>query len=59
MENFNLMFTRMNDLSLIQQEVKKQLQETNQKVDQCTAEQHLIVQQVRANEQAVAQLTVK
>jgi hypothetical protein len=49
MDNFNLLFTRMNDIGIIQQEVKQQLTETNLKVAQCTADQQFIAQQVRAN----------
>jgi len=59
MENFDLLFTLMNDIGIIQQEVKQQLIDTNLKVAQCTADQQFIAQQVRANGQAVAQLTLR
>jgi len=49
----------MNDISVIQQELKTQMQENNKKVDKCAAEQQFIAQQVRANGQAVAQLTLQ
>lgn len=58
-ENFDLVFARMNDLGAIQQDLKKQMEANNQKVDKCAREQQFIAQQVRANGQAVAQLTVQ
>jgi len=48
----------MDDIGVIQQELKTQMQENNKKVDKCSAEQQFIAQQVRANGQAVAQLTL-
>ena len=57
MDNFDLLFTRMNDIGIIQQEVKQQLADTNLKVAQCTADQQFIAQQMCANGQAVPQLT--
>lgn len=59
MDNFELMFNRMNDLGAIQQELKQQLDTQNLKVDQYTAEQRVIAQQVKANGRAVAHLTIK
>lgn len=57
-ENFDLLFARMNDLGTIQQDMKE-LTKTSAKVDQCTTDQQYIAQQVRANGQAVAQLTLR
>lgn len=59
MDQFVLLFTRMNDIGEIQQDMKKQLKDTSTKVDKCTAEQNFIAQQVRANGQVVAQLTIR
>jgi hypothetical protein len=55
MENLDLLFTSLNDMGTIQQEVKQQLANTTRKVEQCTAEQKIITEQVKANGQAVAQ----
>lgn len=59
MDNFDLLYARLNDMGLIQQEVKQQLADTTRKVDQCTSDQRLIAQQVKANGQVVAQLTLR
>jgi hypothetical protein len=59
MENFDLLYARLNDMGIVQQEVKQQLTDTTRKVEQCTADQRFIAQQVQANGQAVAQLTLK
>ena len=59
MESVDLLFHRMNDIGVIQQELKTQMQENNKKVDKCAAEQQFIAQQVRTNGQAVAQLTLQ
>ena len=59
LESVDLLFHRMNDIGVIQQELKTQMQENNKKVDKCAAEQQFIAQQVRANGQAVAQLTLQ
>lgn len=59
MENFDLLYTRLNDMGVTQQELKSQIQLNNTKVDQCTKEQKSIAQQVQANGQAVAQLTLR
>ena len=58
MESVDLLFHRMNDIGVIQLEPKTQMQENNKKVDKCAAEQQFVAQQVRANGQAVAQLTL-
>jgi len=52
MDNFDLVFKQMNDISLIQQQLK-------QSVDDTKAEQKLISKQVQANGQAVASLTLR
>ena len=52
MENFDLEFKQMNDISLIQQRLK-------QSVDETKAEQKIISKQVQANGQAVASLTLQ
>jgi hypothetical protein len=52
MENFDLLFQNMNDIGLIQQEMKRDLTSAKE-------EQKKIVQQVQANGQAVANLTLK
>jgi hypothetical protein len=52
MENFDLLFQSMNDIGLIQQEMKRDLNTAKE-------EQKKIVQQVQANGQAVANLTLK
>jgi hypothetical protein len=59
MEHFDMLFTRVNDIGEIQQDMKKQLNDNSAKVDNCTAEQKFIAQQVRAKGQAVAQLTIR
>jgi hypothetical protein len=50
MEHFDLLFAQVNDIGVIQQELKKELTETKQ-------DQKIISQQVQANGQAVASLT--
>jgi hypothetical protein len=52
MEHFDLAFQQMNDMALIQQEIKKDLQATKE-------DQKLIAQQVQANGQAVASLSLR
>jgi F0F1-type ATP synthase membrane subunit b/b' len=52
MENFDMIFQQMNDISLIQQQLKKSVDETK-------ADQKLISKQVQANGQAVASLTIR
>lgn len=58
-ENFDLMFARMNDLWVIQQDLKKQMEANSHKVDRCMNEQQFIAQQVQANGQVVAHLTIR
>jgi hypothetical protein len=52
MENFDLLFAQLNDLSLIQQDLKKELNGTRE-------DQKLISKQVQANGQVVASLTIR
>jgi two-component sensor histidine kinase len=52
MENFDLLFTRVNDIGLIQQELKKENSEIRDA-------QRVISQQVQAIGQAVAALTLR
>lgn len=59
MENFDLLFTRVNDIGEVQQQMKTQMDIRGQAMDHYTAEQHLIAQQVKANGAAVAQLTMR
>lgn len=49
MDNFDLLYNRMTDMGLVQQELKTQIELNNTKVDKCAAEQEFIAQQVRAN----------
>lgn len=49
MDNFDLLFVRVNNIGVIQQDLKTQLANTSLKVDTCTVEQKIIAQQVRAN----------
>lgn len=58
MENFDLLFTCMTDMGITQQALKSQIKLNNAKVDLCSKEQQLISQQVKANSQVVAQLTM-
>jgi hypothetical protein len=59
MEHFDLLFTQLNDLSVVQQQLKSQLDIRGAAMDQYSQEQHMIAQQVKANGQAVAQLTLR
>jgi hypothetical protein len=52
MEHFDMLFAQMNDISIIQQQLK-------QSVDEIKAEQKIITKQVQANGQAVASLTLR
>jgi hypothetical protein len=52
MESFDLLFSQMNDIGVIQQELKKELTATKE-------DQKLIAKQVQANGQAVANLTLR
>jgi hypothetical protein len=54
MENFDLLFSQMNELGVVQQQVKTQLDIRGAAMDQYSQEQHMIAQQVKANGQAVA-----
>ena len=59
MDHFDLLFNRMTDMGIVQQEMKTQIELNNAKVDKCSADQQFIAEQVRANGQAVAQLTLR
>ena len=52
MENFDLLFEQINNMGVIQQEMKKAIIDTQ-------AEQKVMSKQVQANGQAVAQLTIR
>jgi hypothetical protein len=58
MDNFDLLFARPNDIGLIQQELRTQLQTNNHRVDNVASEQKFIAEQVKVNGLAVAQLTL-
>lgn len=58
-DSFDLLFSRVNDIGAIQQELKTQLQANSSKVDQCSKDRQFIAQQGKANGQAVAQLTLR
>lgn len=59
MENFDLLFSQVNEIGMVQQPMKPQMDIRGAAVDQYTAEQHMIAQQVKANGAAVAQLTMR
>lgn len=59
MQQFDLLFTQVNNISVVQQQLKTQMDIRGAAMDQYSAEQHMIAQQVKANGQAVAQLTMK
>ena len=49
MENFDLLFSQVNEIGLVQQQMKSQMVIRGAAMDQYTAEQHMIAQQVKAN----------
>jgi hypothetical protein len=59
MENFDLLYARLNDIGLIQQDLKTQLQDNSRRVEHVASNQNLIAEQVKANGHAVAQLTLR
>lgn len=59
MENFDMLFAQMNDISVQQQELKKDITETKRGISETKEEQKLISKQVQANGQAVASLTLR
>ena len=59
MEQFDLLFTRVNDIRELQQQMKAQMDIRGAAMDNYSAEQHMIAQQVKANGAAVAQLTMR
>lgn len=44
MDNFDLLFTRMIDMGIVQQELKTQIELNNSKVDKCSSDQQFIAQ---------------
>ena len=58
MEQFDLLFTRVNDIGELQQQMKAQMDIRGAAMDNYSAEQHMIAQQVKANG-AAAQLTMR
>lgn len=59
MEQFDLLFSRVNDIGEVQQQLKTQMDIRGAAMDHYSAEQHMIAQQVKANGAAVAQLTMR
>jgi hypothetical protein len=59
MENFDLLFVRLNDIGVIQQDLRTQLEANSQRVDNFTTDQKLIAEQVKSNGHAVTQLTLR
>ena len=59
MEQFDLLFTRVNDIGELQQQMKAQMDIRGAAMDNYSAEQHMIAQQVKANGAVVAQLTMR
>jgi len=59
MENFDLLFSQVNEIGVVQQQMKSQMDIRGAAMDQYSAEQHMIAQQVKANGAAVAQLTMQ
>jgi len=59
MENFDLHFSRVSNIGVIQQELKVLMDISSSVVDKYSAEQQMIAQQVKANGQAMAQLTLQ
>jgi hypothetical protein len=43
-DNFDLLFTRMIDMGIVQQELKTQIELNNSKVDKCSSDQQFIAQ---------------
>ena len=59
MENFDLLFSQVNEIGVVQQQMKSQMDIRGAAMDQYSAEQYIIAQQVKANGAVVAQLTMK
>jgi hypothetical protein len=59
LEHLDLLFTRMNDIGEVQQQLKAQMDIRGAAMDSYSAEQHMIAQQVQANGATVARLTMK
>ncbi|WVZ78969.1 hypothetical protein U9M48_026604 [Paspalum notatum var. saurae] len=58
MENFDLLFSQVNDIGINQQQLRAQIDFNARTVDQYAQEQKLIAQQVKATGQAVPLLTM-
>ena len=43
MENFDVLFARVNDIGVIQRELKPQMEQNNLKVDKCSEEQQSFI----------------
>jgi hypothetical protein len=59
LEHLDLLFSRMNDIGEVQQQLKAQMDIRGAAMDNYSAEQHMIAQQVQANGSAVARLTMR
>lgn len=59
MTNFDLLFNQVTEINTVQRQMKTQMDIRAAAMDQYSQEQHLIAQQVKANGQAVAQLTLR
>ena len=59
MESVDMVFDRMNDITTAQQTLSQQVQASLQKVTHMAEQQNVMVQQIRANGQAVANLTLR
>lgn len=59
MDQFDLLFSKVNDIGEMQQQMKVQMDIRGAAMDHYSAEQHMIAQQVKANGAAVAQLTMR
>jgi hypothetical protein len=59
MENFDMLFSQVSDIGVVQQQMKSKMDILGAAMDKHTEEQHMIAKQVKANGAAVAQLTLK
>lgn len=58
MENFDLLFTQIQNMGITQTEMKNQIAANNAKVDQVEKNQAFMTKQIQANGQVVAQFTI-
>jgi hypothetical protein len=49
MDNFDMLFARLNDIGIIQHSLKTQLEDNNRRVDTFAADQKFIAEQVKTN----------